>query len=620
MSFDPLGSSDPSPARPRSSLDAQPSPDVLPNLSPLAPRPPLPGQTGLYRAQPLPPPPSGTPPPPHDAWGSPPSTPTPSQWANSPSPAAPRSTMTPRSPQAYTPTRERIDREDGGRGGHGGAGMGGEVVVRPPPPDAFVRIRIMALEKNRRDVYIKFNAESNLPTFRNSTYRSVSRSHAEFVKFADVIAGNNPQSIVPALPLVQTSAQNDAEDDRLIKAAYQKWVARVTMDPATMKDDEMRNFIESEFGVRLDSFALFYTPSSRARRKTPSTFHFPRGSKLPGEQDDELTLAKAAMGKLELQFNETAKAVDKVAKTRRAYALASLDLAEHVNTFATTETYAPLANGMRKLSRTTKVSADLLANQASSEMVSLGDALNYQSMNARSAKETLLSRDVIVDEHRAAAKATISKRRNIERLKGSSSIRPEKVDEALEELDDAKRHETLCNQRLHAISQNLQPSLRTHSIQAHQDILTALIEHSRSQLMHEKMWLKELELVRPELHKITNPTAGVIYHASTSEATATPPRTSSAMGREGSRGSSQGAQSPPLGRGTLGKAPMPRTPSDFGNGGPLSPTSSIGPATMAQGDVRKRSIHSMAKSVQIADDRRQKVDARMAASMLANGF
>jgi hypothetical protein len=49
-----------------------------------------------------------------------------------------------------------------------------------------------------------------------------------------------------------------------------------------------------------------------------------------------------------------------------------------------------------------------------------------------------VSRDVILQEHRAAAKATISKKRNIERLKGSSKIQADRVDEALEELDDVR--------------------------------------------------------------------------------------------------------------------------------------------------------------------------------------
>ena len=51
-------------------------------------------------------------------------------------------------------------------------------------------------------------------------------------------------------------------------------------------------------------------------------------------------------------------------------------------------------------------------------------------------QETLISRDVILSEHRSAVKATRSKRDIIERLKNSSSIKAEKVDDALDELED----------------------------------------------------------------------------------------------------------------------------------------------------------------------------------------
>jgi hypothetical protein len=41
-----------------------------------------------------------------------------------------------------------------------------------------------------------------------------------------------------------------------------------------------------------------------------------------------------------------------------------------------------------------------------------------------------------LEEYQVAVKSAISKRRNIERLKASSSIRPDRVDEALEELEE----------------------------------------------------------------------------------------------------------------------------------------------------------------------------------------
>jgi hypothetical protein len=59
-------------------------------------------------------------------------------------------------------------------------------------------------------------------------------------------------------------------------------------------------------------------------------------------------------------------------------------------------------------------------------------------MNSRSAKETLQMRTHVLEEYQAAVKTTISKRRNIERLKASSNIRPERVDDALEDMEEVR--------------------------------------------------------------------------------------------------------------------------------------------------------------------------------------
>lgn len=52
------------------------------------------------------------------------------------------------------------------------------------------------------------------------------------------------------------------------------------------------------------------------------------------------------------------------------------------------------------------------------------------------AQETLQQRTSVLEEHQAAVKTTIAKRRYIERLKASSNIRPDRVDEALEEMEE----------------------------------------------------------------------------------------------------------------------------------------------------------------------------------------
>ena len=80
----------------------------------------------------------------------------------------------------------------------------------------------------------------------------------------------------------------------------------------------------------------------------------------------------------------------------------------------------------------------------------LSDSLGYQALNARAAKvsswfimilqadrkDALGQRTQILEDSQTATKNAINKRRNVERLKGSSSINPSKVDDALHEMED----------------------------------------------------------------------------------------------------------------------------------------------------------------------------------------
>jgi hypothetical protein len=269
----------------------------------------------------------------------------------------------------------------------------------------------------------------------------VQRSYLEFQQLAEALAHSCPQTITPALPFAQTSAPTDEEDDRLVKIMLQRWVQRVCEDPILLHDEELRAFVESDFG---------YQPTPRPRRKTGSGFTLIRRG-VPDE-DEELQKARFELTKLEGQFFEAAKAVDKLTKARKgsrhvqiarpttydhaALATTHAEMGNKLINVATTEAHPNIGNAMRKLGRTWHSVADLDQAQAISECVILGDSLGYQGMNARAAKETLQQRTSVLEEYQQAVKTTISKRRNIERLKASSNIRPEKVDEALEEMEE----------------------------------------------------------------------------------------------------------------------------------------------------------------------------------------
>jgi len=149
-------------------------------------------------------------------------------------------------------------------------------------------------------------AQTNLSNFTGTAYRNVSRSYVEFQQLYDALTHNNPQTIVPALPLAQTSAPTDEEDDRLVKIMLQRWFTRVCEDMILVYDEELRSFVESDFG---------YQPTPRPKRKTSSGFSLMRRH-VPDE-DEELQRARFELTKLEGQFFDSAKALDRVSVVRK---------------------------------------------------------------------------------------------------------------------------------------------------------------------------------------------------------------------------------------------------------------------------------------------------------------
>ena len=121
-----------------------------------------------------------------------------------------------------------------------------------------------------------------------------------------------------------------------------------------------------------------------------------------------------------------------------AIAMVKAEMGNKFVNVSSTEAHPPLGNAMAKVGRVYHSLADLDQAQGISECVIIGDSLGYQGLNARSAKETLQQRTAVLEEYQAAVKATISKRRNMERLKASTNISAQRVDEALEEMEEVR--------------------------------------------------------------------------------------------------------------------------------------------------------------------------------------
>ncbi|CAG8452983.1 17269_t:CDS:2 [Gigaspora rosea] len=345
-----------------------------------------------------------------------------------------------------------------------------------PPQDEgyYLRISITTLDKNRRDPVFKFKAITNLPRFKHTSYSHLERTYNEFERLYNSLAYSNPECIVPALPFSATSYQGTEEDERRVKNAMQQWVNRVSMNPILCHDEELRSFIETDFA---------FIPATKPRKRSGSfIFRF-----SPEVKDGDMDLAQA---------KSTSHALESLAICNNEVGIKS-------HALGTVEKHPPLSNGLRRLGKTLQIISELQRSQAISEAAALGDFFSYYAINARIVKETLSNRLRIISEHENAVKETISKKRYMERLKSSTSIKTDKVDEALKDFKYAENYEQNLDARVKRVTKNLHSELRNYENNRTQDFIKSIKEYVNKQIMFEKQQLKELEKLRPDINAIT---------------------------------------------------------------------------------------------------------------------
>src|SRR5271168_4673757 len=101
------------------------------------------------------------------------------------------------------------------------------------------------------------------------------------------------------------------------------------------------------------------------------------------------------------------------------------------------EPHQGLANAYRKLGKTIQTTGDYHAAQGTAEATTFGDPLTYHSADAFIVKETLTNRHILLRELLQAEATRHSKENAVTRLKASTSVRREKVDEAIAGFDEA---------------------------------------------------------------------------------------------------------------------------------------------------------------------------------------
>jgi hypothetical protein len=182
--------------------------------------------------------------------------------------------------------------------------------------------------------------------------------------------------------------------------------------------------------------------------------------------------------------------------------LSESDFGVKLGAMSTQEPQIGLANAYRKLGRVVQQVGDYHAAQATAEATTIGDPFQYHSSDAFIVKETLTNRQILIREFLQAQETTRSKLNAADRLKASSSVRRDKVDEAIFALDEARQNETNLFNKTNRVSQNLVQDRRKWFDRTAEDLRVNIREFVLREIEAERRTLALLESVRPDIRTI----------------------------------------------------------------------------------------------------------------------
>ncbi|KAJ5134676.1 Retromer complex Vps17 [Penicillium atrosanguineum] len=467
---------------------------------------------------------------------------------------------------------------------------------RPAAPVYKIQGKITGLERTgKKDPILRFDVHTNIPKFRTTQYRDVRRTHSEFAKLADHLISANPEAFVPALPPPVTPAGAGTDEDEIrVKASMQRWLNCVLSNEILIQDDEVVLFVESDFGY--SPVLRMKQPATGVRRKMLKQFA------PPPDDTPELQAARPTVKLFYLGSMDSSHKVDRIVKARRGLGLAESDFGIKMAQMHVQETHPGLSLAYRKLGKVIQTMGDFHAVQATGEATTLGEPLGYHSSDALIVKETLTNRHILLRELLQARQTAQSKRAAADRLKVSSSVRPDKVDEAINALEEAQSHEDYLTKRTQRVTTNLLQEKRRWFDRTTADLLFSLREYTMRQIEAERRTLATLESVRPDIRAI-DASGGLSRLGREAHPATRRSNMASHQGPKGDAWSGVPRRVDSTGRSLSGSFPAPNLNDDEDE--------ESHPET-AQGRVR-----STSQVETIAEDDDDRLDARNAASRLA---
>ena len=177
-------------------------------------------------------------------------------------------------------------------------------------------------------------------------------------------------------------------------------------------------------------------------------------------------------------------------------------MGEKIGQLHVQETHPGLSHAFRKLGRIIQSCGDYHAAQATAEATTLGDMLSYHANDSFIVKETLTNRHILLRELLQAETSRRSKENSVQRLKSSTNVKREKVDEAISALDEAASQEAYLRGKTQRVTANLLQEKRKWFDRTEKDVVSSIREYVLRQIEAERRSLATLETVRPDIRAI----------------------------------------------------------------------------------------------------------------------
>lgn len=234
------------------------------------------------------------------------------------------------------------------------------------------------------------------------------------------------------------------------------------------------------------------------------------------DDDEDLVSARMEVTRLELQFNDASSKGNNVIGARGNVTTQLAALSNRLHTLAGVESTRPKAASLGLPDDIKTLADGLVAIDLTQQGISQTETLTilyqlaYQASNARSAKEALLARNALVEEHYEATKRALVKKREVEALKvrmgtsyssssGSGTITRDRIELAIQDFHEASQYAGHLQAVLKAMSGKMHESLRGHSRNAHADIRQALQEHAKGVVFNMRKEVQGLKALKGRL-------------------------------------------------------------------------------------------------------------------------